>query len=73
VSYLIFFNELYVKDLNVEKLDELQSNEVLTLCRTEKLFPPDFFTIMVHLIVHLTEKAKHRGPVCYKWMYPIEQ
>jgi len=39
----------------------------------EMLFPPSFFTIMVHLVVHLVEDAKLGGPVQYRWMYPIEK
>jgi len=62
-----------VKELNVDKLDDLQSKVILTLlCRVEKILPPDFFTIMVHLIVHLMEEAKLGGPIFYRWMYPIE-
>ena len=68
-----FLKGLCAKELNVDKLDELQSNVVLTLCRMEKMFPPGFFTIMVHLIVHLTKETKLGGPVFYRWMYPIER
>ena len=39
----------------------------------EKVFLPSFFTIMVHLIVYLTEEAKLGGPVIYRWMYPIDR
>ena len=39
-----FFNELYAKELNVDKLDGLQSNVVLTLWRMEKMFPPNCFS-----------------------------
>jgi hypothetical protein len=38
----------------------------------EMLFPPSFFNVMVHLVVHLAEEAKVGGPVHYRWMYPIE-
>ena len=69
----VFFKELCAKELHVEKLDELQNSVIITLCRMEKVFPPGFFTIMVHLIVHLTEEAKLGGPVFYRWMYPIER
>jgi len=68
-----FFKGLYAKELNVDKLDELQSNVILTLCSMDKMFPPSFFTIMVHLIVHLMEEAKLGGHVFYRWMYPIER
>ena len=56
-----FFNQLCAKELDIDELDKLQSNVVITLCRMEKLFPPSFFTIMVHLIVHLTEDARLGG------------
>ena len=68
-----FFRELCGKVLNSVDLDKLQQRIVLTLCHMEILFPPSFFTIMVHLIVHLVEEAKLEGPVHYRWMYPIER
>jgi hypothetical protein len=37
------------------------------------IFPPAFFDIMMHLPIHLAEEAKLGGPVCYRWMYPIER
>ena len=64
--------ELCTKQLTIEKLDEVGANVVVTLYRMEKLFPFSFFTIMVHLIMHLTEEAKLGGPVLYRWMYLIE-
>jgi len=65
-----FFKELCSKELSVEKLDDIGANVVITLCKMEKMFPPSFLTIMVHLLVHLTEEAKLGGPVFYRWMYP---
>ncbi|GJW02157.1 hypothetical protein Tco_1561013, partial [Tanacetum coccineum] len=35
---------------------------VRTLCELEQLFPPSFFTIMVHLTIHLISEAKLGGP-----------
>ena len=67
-----FFKESCAKELSIEKLDEIGANVVVTLCRMKKLFPPSFFTIIVHLIVHLTEEAKLGGPVLYRWMYAIK-
>ena len=32
-----------------------------------------FFDIMMHLPVHLAKEAKLGGPLCYRWMYPIER
>ncbi|XP_075658886.1 uncharacterized protein LOC142628728 [Castanea sativa] len=39
----------------------------------EKIFPPSFFTVMVHVVMHLAREAKLGGPVHYRWMYPIER
>jgi len=51
----------------------LEKTIVLTLCKLEKIFPPSFFDIMVHLPIHLVHKAKIAGPLQYRWMYPIER
>jgi hypothetical protein len=45
----------------------------LILCKLEKIFPPAFFDVMVHLCVHLPDEALLRGLVQYGWMYPIER
>ena len=55
----------------MDELNQLENRVVLTLCHMEILFPPTFFTVMVHLIVHLVEDAKLGGPVQYKC--PIER
>lgn len=73
VELSTFFKELCAKELHVEKLDELQNSVVITLCRMEKVFPPGLFTIVVHLIAHLTEEPKLGGPVFYTWIYLIER
>ncbi|XP_040960172.1 uncharacterized protein [Gossypium hirsutum] len=68
-----FFKRLYVKSLDPQEVDQLQIQVVLTLCEMEKIFPPSFFTIMIHLIIHLPMEAKLGGPVQYRCMYPIER
>ena len=45
----------------------------MTLRKLEKIFPPSFYDIMVHLSIHLVDEAKIGGPVQYRWMYPIER
>ena len=36
-------------------------------------FPPSFFDIMVHLVVHLVREVRLCGLVYLRWMYPVEQ
>ncbi|WVZ18489.1 hypothetical protein V8G54_005811 [Vigna mungo] len=62
VEFCSFFKALCSKSLNLEDLEMLQNRIVVTLCHLEMLFPPSFFTVMVHLTVHLVEEAKLGGP-----------
>jgi len=54
-------------------MEKLKQGIPLILCKLEKIFPLAFFDVMVHLAVHLHNKALLRGPVQYGWMYPIER
>ncbi|WVZ83970.1 hypothetical protein U9M48_031056 [Paspalum notatum var. saurae] len=63
-------------DEDGHKVDVLQRMKVeipIILCKLEKIYPPAFFDVMVHLAVHLPEEALLRGHVQYGWMYPIER
>ncbi|GJT26808.1 reverse transcriptase domain-containing protein [Tanacetum coccineum] len=53
-----FFKGLCNKVLDMRELDKMEHDVVQTLCELEQLFPPSFFTIMVHLTVHLISEAK---------------
>ncbi|XP_048502949.1 uncharacterized protein LOC104896462 [Beta vulgaris subsp. vulgaris] len=61
------------KVLDPTRLDALQVDVVETLCKFEMYFPPAFFDIMVHLIVHLVREIKLCGPVFLRWCYPFER
>ncbi|KAL0544809.1 hypothetical protein IC582_019934 [Cucumis melo] len=62
-----------IRSILPKNLDALQEDIVITLCNLEKYFPPSFFTIMVHLVVHLVREVKLCGPVYLQWMYPFER
>ncbi|KAL6276903.1 hypothetical protein ACE6H2_020504 [Prunus campanulata] len=68
-----FFNAICAKTVDVSKLDKLEEDVVVTLCLLEKYFPPSFFDIMVHLVVHLVREVHLCGPVYFRWMYPFER
>ncbi|KAL6289134.1 hypothetical protein ACE6H2_006644 [Prunus campanulata] len=68
-----FFNAICAKTVDVSKLDKLEEDVVVTLCLLEKYFPPSFFDIMVHLVVHLVREVRLCGPVYFRWMYPFER
>ncbi|KAG2371826.1 uncharacterized protein HKW66_Vig0239470 [Vigna angularis] len=68
-----FFSSICSKVIDPTKLDELQNEIIIILCQLEMFFPPSFFDIMVHLLVHLVREIKLCGPVYLRWMYPIER
>ena len=67
-----FFREICSKGLNVEELGALEKRIAMRLCELERIFPPSFFKVMVHLVMNLASEAKVASPVHYCWMYPIE-
>ena len=73
ISRLFFFNAICTKIFFVSELDALQEDIVMTLYNIEKYFPPSFFTIMVHFVVHLVREIKLCEPVYLRWMYPFKQ
>ena len=68
-----FFKKLCSKVIDTDELQTLQESIVVTLCNMEKIFLPSFFTVTVHLMVHLVEEVRLGGPVHYRWMYPMER
>jgi hypothetical protein len=39
----------------------------------ETVFPPGWFNVMQHLLVHLSWEARVRGPMQFRWMYSQER
>ncbi|BBN67715.1 hypothetical protein Prudu_162S000300 [Prunus dulcis] len=68
-----FFSQLTAKTLRKTDIFQLRHDIVQVLCKFEMIFPPAFFTSMMHVMVHLPEEALLAGPVNYRWMYPIER
>ncbi|CAN6685454.1 unnamed protein product [Malus baccata var. baccata] len=66
------FRHLSSKIGTEELFNGLSKSITLTICHLEKLFLPSFFTVMVHLIIHLADEAVVASSVTYQWMYPIE-
>nr|XP_043619730.1 uncharacterized protein LOC122591531 [Erigeron canadensis] len=68
-----FFKRICLKDLSEDDLKFLESRAAITLCKMEQVFPPSFFTVMVHLVIHLVREVRLGGPMTFWWMYPIER
>ena len=68
-----FFKTLCSKVLSVDDLEKMENQIVIVLCQLERIFPPSFFDVMMHLPIHLVGEAMIARPVQYRWMYPIER
>ncbi|KAL0537000.1 hypothetical protein IC582_025968 [Cucumis melo] len=69
----IFFNLICNKVVDVQQLEKLEEDIVVTMCLLEKYFTPSFFTIMIHLTVHIVREVKLYGPVYLRWVYLFER
>lgn len=73
VKLCLFFNTICKKVIDPSTLGDLQKDITETLCQFEMYFPPSFFDIMVHLVLHLVREVQECGPVFLRWMYPFER
>jgi hypothetical protein len=56
-----FFRQLYAKELSRDLIDDLEKVAPVLVCKLEKIFPPSFFLVMQHLILHLPYEARRGG------------
>ena len=58
-----FVQQICSRTLRVEDIEKAEEHIVLVLSKLELIFPPAFFDIMIHLVMHLPEEAILGGPV----------
>ena len=63
VKLCAFLNAISQKAINLLDLASLHNDVVQCLVSFELVFPPSFFDIMTHLLVHLVKKIIILGPV----------
>ena len=68
-----FLNAISQKAINPLDLATLQNDVVQCLVSFELVFPPSFFDIMTHLLVHLVKEIHILGPVFLHNMFPFER
>ncbi|KAK1631026.1 hypothetical protein QYE76_005341 [Lolium multiflorum] len=68
-----FFRTVCAKQICESVIEKLHDQVPELLCKLEMIFPPGFFTPMLHLIVHLANEALLGGPVQYRWQFCIER
>jgi hypothetical protein len=63
VKLCAFLNVIFHKVIDLDNLIKLQNDMVQCLVGFELIFPPSFFNIMTHLLVHLVKVINIFGPV----------
>ena len=66
-------NRICARVVDKSDIGGLRLYVVETLCLLEICFPPSFFDIMEHLLIHLVDELELCGPVGGRWMYPCER
>ena len=73
VKLCAFLNAISQKVIDLETIPRLENDLVQCLVSFELVFPPSFFNIMTHVLVHLCEEINVLGPVFLHNMFPFER
>ena len=68
-----FFDTISQKSITKNHCFQLKEEIVVILCELEMYFPPSFFDIMVHLMVHIVDEIQDLGPAFLHDMYALER
>ncbi|GJU39144.1 reverse transcriptase domain-containing protein [Tanacetum coccineum] len=66
---LLFLKQICARTLMEDDMVKAESQLIDILCNLEKIYPPDFFDIMIHLVIHLPEEALEGGSIPYLWIH----
>jgi hypothetical protein len=67
------FKRICAKEFTANEVSDLESFVAETLATLEIWFPPSFFDIMTHLLIHIPRQLAICGPVHSRWMYGTER
>nr|GEV18281.1 pyruvate kinase [Tanacetum cinerariifolium] len=73
IELCLFFKQICYQTLMVDYMLKAQSKVIDILCNLELIYPPAFFDIMTHLVIHLPLEAIDGGRIHPWWMYPFER
>ncbi|GJW41453.1 zinc finger, PHD-type containing protein [Tanacetum coccineum] len=63
IELCLFFKKICSQTLMVDDMLKAQSKVIDILCNLELIYPPAFFDIMIHLVIHLPLRAIFGGPI----------
>lgn len=68
-----FFDSILQKLITVRRCQILKDSMIQILCELEMFFPPSFFDIMIHLMIHICDEILSLGPSFLHNMYGPER
>jgi hypothetical protein len=68
-----FFNTVSQKVIGRKELDDLRVYMIETMCMLEMCFPPSFFDLQQHLMIHLVDQIHTLSPLYLHSMFPYER
>jgi hypothetical protein len=68
-----FFNTVSQKVIGRKELNNLRASMIETMCMLEMCFPPSFFDMQQHLVIHFMDQIHTLGPLYLHCMLSYEQ
>ncbi|GJT47440.1 uncharacterized protein Tco_0956155 [Tanacetum coccineum] len=72
IELCLFFKQLCARTLMQQDMAKAKKQSISIMIELEKIFPPAFFDIMIHVAIHLPDEAI-LGGLRYRWMFPFER
>jgi hypothetical protein len=72
-----FFNTVFQKVIGRKEFDDLKAYMIETMCKLEVCFPPSFFDMQEHLMIHLVDQIHTLGLLylhsifLYEWFFAV--
>nr|GFA11498.1 hypothetical protein [Tanacetum cinerariifolium] len=73
IELCLFFKQICARKLMQRDMEKSKEQLINIMCSLEQIYPPAFFDVMIHLVMHLPKEAILGGPVYMRWMYPFER
>jgi hypothetical protein len=73
VELSYFYRQICAKHVSKAMMQRLEKEIAVLVCKMETVFPPGWFNVMQHLLVHLPWESWVEGPVHFMWMYSKER
>ena len=70
---IYFFNKISQKEIYRDELDSLQEFMAETMAQLEMCFPPSFFDIMPHVMIHMVDQTRALGPLYLHKMWTYKR